>query len=181
MRARERFSPRDWGRIPEAGAELPRRTAPPACCGAYVAHLRRKAGGFSLVVRTLSTWVSHYWSHCNPAIRINCDLDQSMPTKRKSERYWNLYISGLNSSGHRRHRLAGCNLAAQLVEKRADVREGSLAGGLGLPIIGRLLGHAQAATTARYAHLDNDPLRRASEAIAGRISAAMDSNGRRSV
>jgi integrase len=47
-------------------------------------------------------------------------------------------------------------------------------GGLGLPIIGRLLGHAQAATTARYAHLDNDPLRRASEAIAGKISAALD-------
>jgi integrase len=47
-------------------------------------------------------------------------------------------------------------------------------GGLGLPIIGRLLGHSQAATTARYAHLDNDPLRRASEAIAGRITAALD-------
>jgi len=47
-------------------------------------------------------------------------------------------------------------------------------GGLGLPIIGRLLGHAQATTTARYAHLDNDPLRRASEAIAGRIAAAFD-------
>jgi integrase len=46
-------------------------------------------------------------------------------------------------------------------------------GGLGLPIIGKLLGHAQASTTARYAHLDNDPLRRASEAIAGRIAAAM--------
>jgi integrase len=46
-------------------------------------------------------------------------------------------------------------------------------GGLGLPIIGRLLGHSQASTTARYAHLDNDPLRRASEAIAGRISAAL--------
>ncbi len=54
-------------------------------------------------------------------------------------------------------------------------------GGLGLPIIGRLLGHAQAATTARYAHLDNDPLRRASESIAGRISAALDGNGRGSV
>jgi integrase len=50
-------------------------------------------------------------------------------------------------------------------------------GGLGLPIIGRLLGHAQAATTARYAHLDNDPLRRASEVIAGQLSAAL--NGRR--
>jgi integrase len=46
-------------------------------------------------------------------------------------------------------------------------------GGLGLPIIGRLLGHSQVSTTARYAHLDNDPLRRASEAIAGRISAAL--------
>lgn len=46
--------------------------------------------------------------------------------------------------------------------------------GLGLPIIGRLLGHAQTATTARYAHLDNDPLRRASESIAGRIAAALD-------
>src|SRR5258705_11366021 len=51
-------------------------------------------------------------------------------------------------------------------------------GGLGLPIIGRLLGHSQVSTTARYAHLDNDPLRRASEAIAGRISAALQ--GKRS-
>jgi len=47
-------------------------------------------------------------------------------------------------------------------------------GGLGLPIIGRLLGHSQPATTARYAHLDNDPLRRASEAIAGRIATALE-------
>lgn len=46
-------------------------------------------------------------------------------------------------------------------------------GGLGLPIIGKLLGHSQSATTARYAHLADDPLRRASEAIAGRIAAAM--------
>jgi integrase len=46
-------------------------------------------------------------------------------------------------------------------------------GGLGLPVIGRLLGHSQAATTSRYAHLDSDPLRRASEAIAGRIAAAL--------
>jgi integrase len=47
-------------------------------------------------------------------------------------------------------------------------------GGLGLPIIGRLLGHTQASTTARYAHLDNDPLRRASEAIAEQLSAALE-------
>jgi integrase len=45
--------------------------------------------------------------------------------------------------------------------------------GLGLPIIGKLLGHARASTTQRYAHLDTDPLRRASEHIGGRIAAAM--------
>lgn len=46
-------------------------------------------------------------------------------------------------------------------------------GGLGLPIVGKLLGHRSAATTERYAHLDADPLRQASERIAGRIEAAM--------
>lgn len=46
-------------------------------------------------------------------------------------------------------------------------------GGMGLPIIGKLLGHTQAATTQRYAHLDADPLRRASNAIGASIAAAM--------
>jgi integrase len=45
--------------------------------------------------------------------------------------------------------------------------------GIGLPIIGKLLGHTQASTTARYAHLDNDPLRRASERIGREIARAM--------
>jgi integrase len=44
---------------------------------------------------------------------------------------------------------------------------------LGLPIIGKLLGHSQPATTARYAHLDADPLRRAANTIGATISAAM--------
>ena len=46
--------------------------------------------------------------------------------------------------------------------------------GMGLPIVGKLLGHTQAQTTSRYAHLDNDPLRRASEQIAGTIAKALD-------
>lgn len=46
--------------------------------------------------------------------------------------------------------------------------------GLGLPIIGKLLGHTQAATTQRYAHLADDPLRQATEAIGARIAAALD-------
>jgi integrase len=44
---------------------------------------------------------------------------------------------------------------------------------LGLPIIGKLLGHSQPATTARYAHLDADPMRRAANTIGATISAAM--------
>lgn len=46
-------------------------------------------------------------------------------------------------------------------------------GGLGLPIIGKLLGHSQPATTARYSHFDADPLRRASNSIGSALSAAM--------
>lgn len=44
---------------------------------------------------------------------------------------------------------------------------------LGLPIVGKLLGHTQSATTARYAHLDNDPVRRASEQIGRDIDVAL--------
>jgi integrase len=47
-------------------------------------------------------------------------------------------------------------------------------GGLGLPIIGALLGHKSTTATARYAHLDADPLRRASGTIGAAIAAALD-------
>jgi integrase len=50
--------------------------------------------------------------------------------------------------------------------------------GLGLPIIGKLLGHAQASTTQRYAHLDADPLRRASDLETGRSAAVLEGNGK---
>ena len=46
-------------------------------------------------------------------------------------------------------------------------------GGLGLPVLARLLGHSQVATTQRYAHLGDDPIRRASERIGKRIQEAM--------
>jgi integrase len=48
---------------------------------------------------------------------------------------------------------------------------------MGLPVIGKLLGHSQPSTTARYAHLDADPMRRAVDAIGATISAAMDKSG----
>lgn len=52
----------------------------------------------------------------------------------------------------------------------------AVAGGMSLPMIGALLGHSQPATTARYAHLSDDPLRAASELVAGQIATSL--NGR---
>jgi len=49
--------------------------------------------------------------------------------------------------------------------------------GLGLPIIGRLLGHKDAATTARYAKVDLDPARVAANRISKGIASAIDGKG----
>ena len=47
------------------------------------------------------------------------------------------------------------------------------ANGASLPILGALLGHSQPSTTARYAHLADDPLQAAAAEIGGRIVSAM--------
>lgn len=46
--------------------------------------------------------------------------------------------------------------------------------GASLPIIGKLLGHSQSATTERYAHLEGSPIADAGKAIANKISAELD-------
>ena len=55
-----------------------------------------------------------------------------------------------------------------------DLRHSFASGGLlvgeGLPMIGKLLGHTQVQTTARYAHLANDPIKSAANRIASRIA-----------
>ena len=55
-----------------------------------------------------------------------------------------------------------------------DLRHSYASGGLlvgeGLPMIGKLLGHNHVHTTARYAHLANDPLKAAANRIASRIA-----------
>jgi integrase len=48
-------------------------------------------------------------------------------------------------------------------------------GGDSLYIVGALLGHADAKTTQRYAHLSADPIRQAADRISGQIAAAMGS------
>jgi integrase len=91
---------------------------------------------------------------------------------------------GNRSGGH----FIGLHHAWQRIRQRAQLPEVRLhdlrhsyasvgaAAGLGLPILGALLGHKQPVTTARYAHLANDPLRSAADRITGEIAAAL--NGR---
>jgi integrase len=50
------------------------------------------------------------------------------------------------------------------------------ASGMGLQIVGKLLGHRQASTTARYSHLGDDPLRSAADRIGGEIAGLMEAD-----
>lgn len=61
---------------------------------------------------------------------------------------------------------------ARLYDLRHSFASIGAGGGLSLPIIGRLLGHTQARTTQRYAHLADDPLREATERIGAVIAGA---------
>jgi len=51
--------------------------------------------------------------------------------------------------------------------------------GLSLHLVGALLGHRQPATTARYAHLADDPVREASERVGNHLASAMRGPNRR--
>ena len=58
----------------------------------------------------------------------------------------------------------------RLHDLRHSFTSGGLLVGEGLPMIGKLLGHTQVQTTARYAHLANDSLKAAANRIANRIA-----------
>ena len=53
----------------------------------------------------------------------------------------------------------------------------AVAAGQGLPMIGKLLGHSQVQTTARYAHLAGDPVRAAANDVAAVIAAGTCMSG----
>ncbi len=72
-----------------------------------------------------------------------------------------------------RVRAAAGLIGVRLHDLRHSFASVAAAGGLSLPIIGALLGHKHATTTARYAHLSADPLRAANDAVGARIAAAM--------
>jgi integrase len=74
-----------------------------------------------------------------------------------------------------------CRKAAKLDDVRLhDLRHSfasvAASGGQSLVVIGKMLGHSQPATTARYAHLADDPVKAASDAVGRHIAAAMEGN-----
>jgi integrase len=73
----------------------------------------------------------------------------------------------------------GLDLPTGLVDVRIhDLRHsfasGAVALGESLPMIGKLLGHTQVQTTARYAHLAADPVKAAAERVSGNIAALIN-------
>src|SRR5262249_54896022 len=66
----------------------------------------------------------------------------------------------------------GLGADARLYDLRHTFASVGAGGGLSLLIIGRLLGHTQPRTTARYAHLADDPVREAAEKITTVITGA---------
>ena len=61
----------------------------------------------------------------------------------------------------------------RLHDLRHSYASGALTLGEGLPMIGKLLGHTQVQTTARYAHFADDPIRAAASRVSDMIGAAM--------
>jgi integrase len=49
----------------------------------------------------------------------------------------------------------------------------AVAAGQGLPMIGKLLGHTQVQTTARYAHLAGEPVKIAADQVAATLATAL--------
>lgn len=78
-------------------------------------------------------------------------------------------IASLHYPWGRIRTLAGLD-DVRIHDLRHSFASGGLRVGEGLTMIGRLLGHSEVKTTARYAHLADDPVKAAADRIAGRIA-----------
>ena len=73
----------------------------------------------------------------------------------------------------RRVRAAAGLEGVRIHDLRHTFASGGLAVGEGLSMIGKLLGHTQIQTTARYAHLASDPMKAAANKISDRLASAL--------
>ena len=78
-------------------------------------------------------------------------------------------IASLHSPWARIRRRAGLD-DVRIHDLRHSFASGGLLVGEGLPMIGKLLGHSHVQTTARYAHLADDPIKAAADRIASHIA-----------
>ena len=96
------------------------------------------------------------------------------------------HLAALWHAWHFVRKEAGLGKDTRVYDLRHTFASVGAGGGLSLPIIGRLLGHTQAKTTQRYAHLADDPLREAATKITtvitggkGKKAAVVPLRGRR--
>ncbi len=73
----------------------------------------------------------------------------------------------------KRKRISEAQPGVRLHDLRHTFAATGVGSSLGLPVIGKLLGHSQASTTQRYAHLDADPMHKAANLIGSQIAAAL--------
>lgn len=80
-------------------------------------------------------------------------------------------VNGMSKFWGRIRRRAGLD-GVRLHDLRHSFASQAVANGASLPMIGKLLGHKSTATTARYAHLLDQPLREVADAVANRLDIA---------
>lgn len=79
-------------------------------------------------------------------------------------------FDGLGKEWNKVRKLAGI-ADVRIHDLRHTFASFGAGGGVGLPLIGGILGHSQASTTQRYAHLADTPLRAAANVIGSEIAA----------
>jgi integrase len=111
-----------------------------------------------------------------PALQILANLpkqvgsDYVLPAMRGKGHY-----IGLPKAWARIRKLTGFE-GVRIHDLRHSFASVGASSGMGLQVVGKLLGHSNPKTTARYSHLADDPVRAAADRIAGSIAAAMGGN-----
>jgi integrase len=82
------------------------------------------------------------------------------------------HLTDLQHPWQRIRKAAGLD-DVRIHDLRHTFASGGLLVGEGLAMIGKLLGHTQVQTTARYAHLASDPIKQAATKISDRLALAL--------
>jgi integrase len=109
----------------------------------------------------------------DPAIAV-LRKQEKFAAKKKSEFLFPGRSAGKHMINLRKPWVRVCQKAelsgVRLHDLRHTAASVAVGQGVSLPVIGRLLGHSQAQTTMRYAHVDNDPALAAANLIGAAIS-----------